>query len=63
VLSIYAGASLAACLGLALRRAHAAVAKESAARAGTGEAGTGEASTGRGPRAAQHVALPTGASR
>jgi len=58
VLSIYAGASLAVCLGLALRRAHATVAKESAARAGTGEVGTG-----RQPRAAQHVTLPTGASR
>jgi hypothetical protein len=58
VLSIYAGASLAVCLGLALRRAHATVAKESAARAGTGEVGTG-----RQPRAGQHVVLPTGASR
>ncbi len=58
VLSIYAGASLAVCLGLALRRAHVAVAKESAARAGTGQA-----STGRRPGAAQHVVLPTGTSR
>ncbi len=58
VLSIYAGASLAVCLGLALRRAHVAVAKESAARAGTGQA-----STGRRSGAAQHAVLPTGASR
>lgn len=58
VLSIYAGASLAVCLGLALRRAHVAVAKESAARAGTGQA-----STGRLLGAAQHVVLPTGTSR
>ena len=52
VLSIYAGASLAVCLGLALRRAHVAVAKESAARAGTGQASTGRrapAADGRSP--------------